>query len=40
MDDLDMNLFDALAYAERAADLDAEVYGGDAEWNESDGHGE
>ncbi len=27
MDDLDMNLFDALAYAERAADLDAEVYG-------------
>lgn len=27
MDDLDMNLFDALAYAERAADMDAEVYG-------------
>ena len=27
MDDIDMDLFAALDYAERAADLDAEAYG-------------
>lgn len=29
MDEFDMDLFAALDYAERAADLDAEVYGTD-----------